>query len=358
MKAIEITLSSFIEGIGLLLENYSVLAPVRYDGILDFRWIDDPLKIELGGQLPYKSPKEALFPRVEPIIRFEKDGITDACHEKPMIVVGVKPCDIASINMLDIIFSEKNNKFDDPFYKRRRKNLITIGIECTQKSRGCFCEELGIDRSFSDGCDAFISVNGDKLIINILNPEAGSVFSGFDGRPVESMASASKEDDHIRPDFAEDRPSTPQYSTDPDHDAKLDISADERDLFDSIPWNIYSESCLGCGTCTYVCPTCHCFEFRDVEKDGVVTRNRCWDSCMYPKFTLHASGHNPRPTQKERFRQRVLHKYLYLKRNCSIIACTGCGRCIRSCPGGVNIHRTVKDIISRIEAPDRKGAVE
>ncbi|MGI6669754.1 MAG: 4Fe-4S dicluster domain-containing protein [Acetivibrionales bacterium] len=128
----------------------------------------------------------------------------------------------------------------------------------------------------------------------------------------------------------------------------LQLDMDENVLFNYDIWEKVSETCLGCGTCTYICPTCHCFGFRDTAVKGEASRYRYWDSCMYPKFTLHASGHNPRPTRKERFRQRVMHKYVYIKKNFGLTACTGCGRCIRSCPAGINIRSVVKSIMQEV----------
>ena len=115
-------------------------------------------------------------------------------------------------------------------------------------------------------------------------------------------------------------------------------------MFDKIDWVKYTDICQGCGLCTFICPTCHCFEFKDVDENGSVCRYRNWDSCMFPKFTVHASGHNPRASIKERYRQRVLHKYSYIPKNFGYVSCTGCGRCIRSCPAGVNIRSIVEGI--------------
>jgi ferredoxin len=208
---------------------------------------------------------------------------------------------------------------------------------CLEKKPSCFCDELGIDMTFSENCDAFIAFNDidDSILMYIMNPKLETLFSEFNAAIMDSKEVESIE--------KEEHPNTSIEST-------LKIDAEETQLFEEIPWEIYSESCLECGICTYICPTCHCFEFQDVEDFGVTSRNRCWDSCMYPRFTLHASGHNPRSTQRERYRQRVLHKYLYVPKNCSVIACTGCGRCIRSCPGGVNIYKAVTDIIERIKS--------
>ena len=71
----------------------------------------------------------------------------------------------------------------------------------------------------------------------------------------------------------------PKRDTKPEETLK--IEAKEADVFATMPWESYVEGCIGCGTCTYLCPTCHCFNLRDAEDKGIVTRTRVWDSCMY-----------------------------------------------------------------------------
>ena len=107
--------------------------------------------------------------------------------------------------------------------------------------------------------------------------------------------------------------------------------------FDSSIWKQQSERCLGCGACAYVCPTCACFDIQEDAKGASGHRVRCWDSCGFPLFTLHTSGHNPRPTQSVRWRQRILHKFSYMPERIQEIGCTGCGRCSRACPVDMNI---------------------
>ena len=112
--------------------------------------------------------------------------------------------------------------------------------------------------------------------------------------------------------------------------------------FESPYWDELSKGCLGCGTCTFVCPTCQCYDIRDFDTGSGVQRYRCWDSCMYSDFTLMAHGTN-RPTQKERFRQRFMHKLVYFpSKNEGLYSCVGCGRCLTKCPQSINIVKVIK----------------
>jgi formate hydrogenlyase subunit 6/NADH:ubiquinone oxidoreductase subunit I len=107
--------------------------------------------------------------------------------------------------------------------------------------------------------------------------------------------------------------------------------------------------CLGCGACAYVCPTCACFDIQDEGTGNKGTRVRCWDSCAFSLFTLHTSGHNPREEQTERWRQRILHKFLYMPERQQVYGCVGCGRCSRGCPVDMNILEHLKKIKEDIQ---------
>ncbi|MCI5829982.1 MAG: 4Fe-4S dicluster domain-containing protein, partial [Spirochaetia bacterium] len=102
---------------------------------------------------------------------------------------------------------------------------------------------------------------------------------------------------------------------------------------------------VGCGTCTYVCPTCMCFDVRDFKTtDHGIRQVRCWDSCMYNDFTQMAAE-NPRHTQKERSRQRFMHKLMYYPMaHDGMFSCVGCGRCLESCPINMNVVKVIKAI--------------
>jgi Pyruvate/2-oxoacid:ferredoxin oxidoreductase delta subunit len=109
-------------------------------------------------------------------------------------------------------------------------------------------------------------------------------------------------------------------------------------------WERVQEKCLGCRVCTYLCPTCHCFDIVDEAVTNKGRRVRNWDSCLSSLYSQETSGHNPRPTNRERTRQRLMHKFNYFPKNFDRIACVGCGRCILYCPAHFDIRQTIKEI--------------
>ena len=201
---------------------------------------------------------------------------------------------------------------------------------------------MGVNKEFSDFCDIMLKDCGDFYSIEYMSDKGKSAFQGF------------KTGD--RPRKTGDRPLS--YSSGRIRQGSVPcltrsvpclrgpcLTKDDADYFDIIDWDKVTQACKGCGICTYICPTCYCFDFRDVSQKGIAKRYKCWDSCMYPKFTLHASGHNPREHRYERYRQRVLHKYKYVPANFDgCVACTGCGRCVRGCPVGINIKEILMQI--------------
>jgi len=122
------------------------------------------------------------------------------------------------------------------------------------------------------------------------------------------------------------------------------------EIYEEPYWEDVSFSCINCGTCTYLCPTCWCFDVQDENCGNCGIRIRNWDSCMYPLFSLHGSGHNPRGQKLQRVRQRFMHKLKYfVDKYDEGIQCVGCGRCVRYCPVNIDIRR-VCELMNRSEA--------
>ncbi|MFN3761586.1 MAG: 4Fe-4S dicluster domain-containing protein, partial [Anaerolineae bacterium] len=83
----------------------------------------------------------------------------------------------------------------------------------------------------------------------------------------------------------------------------------------------------------------------DVRPGRVLTeRIRVWDACTSPNYRRVAGGHNPRPTNWERLRNRFMCKFCYYPEDFGPLGCVGCGRCIVSCPVEIDITEVMEDV--------------
>jgi ferredoxin len=322
-----ITEKTYRRFLASLAPGTRLAGPVRDGKTVEFRE-GRPEDFILDDSVSYKSAKEFYFPQAERIITFGDDAAESEPEPKPAVITGVRPCDLEAFRVMREVFL--NGRYSDPFFERRAERGLITGIACEAKKPGCFCDALGIDMKFSDFCDILLERVPSA-------PDEGAFrVTHLSARGAAALA---KFDDTVGV-----RPARVRTGGVSGRVLGLDPNRGEREFFSLIDWDEVTAACQGCGMCTYICPTCHCFEFRDVTENGVAGRYRCWDSCMFPRFTLHASGHNPRATRADRYRQRVLHKYLYVMQNTGLIACTGCGRCVRSCPVGINIKSVAESL--------------
>lgn len=315
--------------IAALMRIGKVVAPVEKGGIVDFAEIADPAEAVVDDRVPYKSPKQYAFPQNEAILRMSDSGAEQLVPEGTTVVFGARPCDLEGLRVMEAVFS--GGRYEDPFFAERRKRLVLVGLGCLAKKPGCFCDERGVDLADSPYCDLFVSPTGSGFRIEARSAKGEEILRGA-GQAIGSAAGP-------RPASAAPKPASGAPTATPKFIALPDV--EDNEVFGLKAWDEISRTCIGCGTCSFLCPTCHCFVFKDIEEGGTITRYRQWDCCMFPSFTAHASGHNPRSTKKERLRQRVMHKYLYVPKNTGLVACSGCGRCVRSCPAGVSIRDAV-----------------
>jgi ferredoxin len=317
---------------GLLAESgCTVVAPVIHDGIVTFRAISSGAEAALDYSNSVSSPKGVVLPQAETLLSCpcsspEGEGVVEHIPEPGRVVLfGVRPCDARGIRFLDGVFGGEVNR--DTFYASRRESLLVVSMGCPHPRATCFCTTTGGGPFSTEGSDLLMAEHGDEYIVFAVTERGARAVSRFGLAPAEERAvkAVVKNTDLC---VAEMQP-------------RVDLSALKGSLdasFDETAWNTLTEKCLGCGVCTYLCPTCHCFDIVDEVGGDSRVRNRIWDSCQFPCFTKQASGFNPRPTYKERYRQRFMHKFSFCADRYGTAGCVGCGRCVTECPVNLDIR--------------------
>lgn len=280
--------------------------------------------------------KKVFFPITEVLLEFEsqEDGDVDVKAEAPVsdtevVLMGCRPCGAAALEVFDKVF---HWDYDDVRYSARRDKTTVVTFACTSPEPECFCTSVGGSPHGSEQSDVLVFLGDDGSALMQVNSAKGEKF-------IERLDGSVKP----APEGAE-LPAPPAIETQFDPE-EVKSWLDEN--FESDFWEEISLSCLGCGACTFLCPTCHCFDIVDEANWKRGKRRRNWDFCSHPMFTKHASGHNPRPDQGARYRQRVMHKFKYFPERFGMIACVGCGRCVRACSVGQNIVGSLADIESQ-----------
>ena len=308
----------------LLADGRRVLAPVDADGRVELQSVQHAADVSKDYVQTRLSAKETVFPKVERLLSYTmapgEVALTDAVpNALPTVLFGIRPCEAAGFAALDAVFNWDTR---DIFFDARFEKLAIIGVGCTTADEACFCTSVGGGPVDTRGSDLLLTPCPEGYLAEVQTEKgeairalAPEVFTASHG--VDKAALAAKVD----PAF--------------DHPA---LTAKLPKMFDHDEWVDQSLRCVGCGACAFVCPTCVCFDIQEEADSRRGDRLRCWDSCGFHMFTLHASGHNPREKQSQRWRQRVYHKFAYYPDRYGMLGCVGCGKCSRACPVDMNLR--------------------
>ncbi|MFW9924821.1 MAG: 4Fe-4S dicluster domain-containing protein [Candidatus Thorarchaeota archaeon] len=318
------------------LKSYgSLYAPKKIsDKSYDFLAIDDVQEVIFDYHRTIQPPRRFFYPPEETLFTYDIDTVEmyEAFEDTgPIVLFGVHTCDIVGLRIIDSRFIDDE---PDPYYQRRRQNGIIIGLSCLPDEY-CFCNvrrtefvDKGFDLFLSEVEDGYVirvgSIKGHKIIDPNLK-----LFTTVNDKDTDDLAK---------------------------HDAKKKTMFTVQGNWDSLRYNLElkdktpiwhdeSEKCLGCGNCTITCPTCRCYDVKDIPNlDGKTgKRERKWDSCQFRTHGLVAGEHNFRPTKESRFKNRYMCKNAYCPQVTTAF-CVGCGRCSNYCPAGINYKKNLQKI--------------
>ncbi|HNR12438.1 MAG TPA: 4Fe-4S dicluster domain-containing protein [Thermodesulfobacteriota bacterium] len=323
-----------------LSSKYHVFVPTQQGGVVLFRpyAADATICFDRPANLP---PKSVIFPQSETLFTFsyrkdtENSGkasveLMENLEVPATLIFGCRPCDAEGFAILDRVYVDTD--IPDPYYRNRREKTTIVSLACEAPSPGCFCTAVGRGPAAKEASDLLMTEIQNGFFFEAVTEKGKAVLQSElfeDGSDYQEQAKQAQEK-------AAEGMRKPFSSTE-DIPQKV-LARFEDDAF----WGSEAEKCISCGACTYLCPTCYCFNITDEQVGANGERIRSWDSCMFYHFTLEASGHNPRSSKHQRLKNRVGHKFSYYPSKYNgVIACCGCGRCIRYCPASVDISEIV-----------------
>ena len=322
--------------LGALSANASVYLPAD-DGKTGAVWTKYTDGVALSDATnTVRSAKDFFFPQTENLMEFKMEGksieVIDTRSEcEDFVLFGVRACDAVSFDILDRVYLSDPV---DSYYKNRREHGTVVTLACSAPDETCFCQTFGIDATNPAG-DVTAWKVADGYVLRA-NTEKGEALLASNAALLTDTDDAAVVAEQAR--VREIMAKLPLAGLTTEGLGK----GLTKELFNRPEWASLSEACLACGTCTFVCPTCQCYDIRDFDTGHGIKRFRCWDSCMYSDFTKMAHG-NPRTSQLERFRQRFMHKLVYFPdNNDGMFGCVGCGRCLARCPISMNIVKVMK----------------
>ena len=339
-----------------LAEKARLVAPIKTDGVVQFQPWAAGKDVELDVLLAKQSPKEFVFLQSETFLKFgysmapaAEDGEgeaesasesaipcetvdVEALNEAPaQVIFGLRPCDARGFVQMDNVFGGYGGFYFDPLYNARREATTLLAVTCRDPRSTCFCTAIGGCPAGHEGVDALFTQVEGGFAVEVFS-EKGEATTAFAGLGDASDAQASQAAEvKLQATGKVDVPFALEGIRDHLHD---NIGGEG--------WHDLPMRCISCGTCTYVCPNCYCFNISDELVESTGERYRTWDNCFNPLYTEETSGHNPRAAKSNRFRNRFSHKFWYYPDKYDSLLCSGCGRCIMHCPTRIDIREVLR----------------
>jgi ferredoxin len=332
-----------------LLRKGTVYGTVDREGRSAYEKVSDETeeRILLAVAPPVESLKSFLFPAKERVAVYpsslkEETPSGGMPEESSQTVIGARACDICAMKVLDKIFLEQDVK--DPFYESRRKNMVLVTTDCVEAKESCFCNLLGEKPYPEQGYDVnFSPIEGGYLVSSGSEKGQEIVARGKDMLKEASAEQLADRDKRREAVSAELKKQNAEF------ESKVDAREMPLDQLAAEKWAKLTGTCVECGACNFICPTCHCFLLYDqpCRESSGNERQKTWDSCLLGNYAKMAGvggmKPTPRPELRDRFENRIRHKFEWMVGNINLLGCVGCGRCIEACMAGLDIRDTFKE---------------
>jgi formate hydrogenlyase subunit 6/NADH:ubiquinone oxidoreductase subunit I len=331
------TKEEWTEALKGLQDSYTLFVPMKEGDFHLFRVFDGTKSPDFNFQNTRLSPKGLVYPQSERMFEYtldEREPDANIYKEvgkdySPRAIVGIRPCDAQAFSLVRQNFD--NPGYRDPWWVKGYEATTLVGLGCNEPCSTCFCTSVGGGPFSEKHLDVLLCGLGDRFAARAMTEKGEALLRKAEG-------GAPLRDDQKRGMEEVKRSADKKVSSKVPTDRLRSKVVNQ--LFEAPFWEEVAFACVNCGTCTFLCPTCWCFDIQDELMGKQGDRLRNWDSCMFPLFTLHGSGHNPREKKLQRVRQRFMHKLkYYVDKYETGVQCSGCGRCVRYCPVNIDIRQ-------------------
>lgn len=329
----KLSVENFNKALNELSNKYKIYAPKVFEGHGTFSDTDmikygeisklEDIEFEKKSQFSYK---EIILPMNQTLFYFTEDEYIEPKAEEKGSIIILRSCDLHSVKRVDDIYLK--NGFEDPYYKRIRDKVKFIVIGCKNSFDNCFCVNMGTNKT--NEYNAYLDFNNEQVFLDVKDEELNRVFSNVTDTILE-----------VNPTFVEEN----QVSVNIPNNLNISV-------MDSKMWEEYSQRCIACGRCNFVCPTCTCNTMQDIfykDNENVGERKRVWASCQVDGYTNMAGGHAFRKDKGQRMRFKVLHKVYDYKKRWGYHMCVGCGRCDDICPEYISFSNCINKLEEAME---------
>jgi len=325
--------------LGKLLPRYQVMVPTKKGKHRFYKQYTGPADDVVIGEVRAFEPLKAFFTRAREVVAESFKPDLPHQNDKPYAIIGVKACDLKGFKVQDHVFGDENA---DPIYSRNREQNLIISADCTCVIDTCFCLALGVKPQPKENFDLNFSAGSKGFVVEVGSAKGQALVDEFPGLFSEAKEENICERNDLRIKVLRELEENIKRSQVPSEENFKDIIEKN---FESGIWGEEARTCVECGACNTICPTCHCFLLYDQGDAKKMERLRAWDSCMLMDFARVAGGGNPRKRLWARLRNRFEKKFDFFPKVAGIYACTGCGRCISACPAKIDIRKVLRRLV-------------
>lgn len=333
--------NNLIKLLEALKEDYAVYVPVKKGQQRFYKKYTAPAENIIIGEVRSFEPLKAFFTRSRELVAKDFKPDVPQLDDKPFAIVGVKACDLKGFKIQDFVF--KNHDYKDPFYINNRENNLIISADCTCAIDTCFCLALGVKPYPQGDFDINLSKVKGGYIVEVGSQRGRELVEKYGALFEKADEELISESDKQRARVIKEVENNINQNNIPYQDLYKGTIARK---YESDIWRDEAKTCVECGACNTICPTCHCFLLYDQMDAGHLERLRVWDSCLIKDFARVAGGANPRPKLWMRLRNRFEKKFDFFPKVANVYACTGCGRCISACPAKVDIRKVLRRLVN------------